>query len=67
MMRCRILKPSLKVLSLDSVPSARSRKPQGCSAFGTRRLMLCTVSSVSISNSREVAGKLFTKRREKTR
>ena len=42
-------------------------KSTGTDVDGTRSASECTVSSVSISNSRDTAGKLFTKRRENTR
>ncbi len=55
------------MLSLLSLPSGRSLKSTSNSVCGTRRLIEWTVSSVSISNSRETAGNDLTKRREKIR
>ena len=59
--------PSWYVRSLLSLPVGRSLNPISTSTCGTRMLIACTVSSVSISNSRESAGNDLTKRRENTR
>ena len=63
----RMRNPSWYVRSFDSLPSGRSLNPTGTSTCGTRRLTAWTVSSVSISNSRESAGNDLTKRRLKMR